>query len=169
LEDQWAEHLDGSLLYRWYAASETRARFIEERRRATTRRRKAEARKDYKPAERISCPGVGCLATDFIGAVAAELEWWPDGPLEEWTRSMLESLLGEDAASSQPAVLRVCINKGVLDVRAWAERKLRDMQERVNECVRLNSSCLVLLGDEEREAGGEELPADLFEYGVYGL
>ena len=43
------------------------------------------------------------------------------------------------------------------------------MQERVTECMRLDDSCLVLLGDEEQEAGGEELPVDLFEYGAYGL
>ena len=104
-----------------------------------------------------------------MGAVAAELEWWPEGPLEDWTRTMLESLLGEDAASSQPAVLRVCVDKGVLEIRTWAERKLRAMQERVTEFMRMDGSCLVLLGDEEREAGGEELPADLFEYGAYGL
>ena len=169
LEDQWAEHLVNSLLYKWYAASKVRAEFIVERRHATSRRKKAEARREYKSAERITCPGVGCLATDFMGAVAAELEWWPDGPLEDWTRAMLEGLLGEGATSSQPAILRVCVDKGALDIRSWAERKLRALREQVTECMRRDESCLVLLGDEEREAEGEELPADLFEYGAYGL
>ena len=97
------------------------------------------------------------------------MEWWPDGPLEDWTRAMLEGLLGEGATSSQPAILRVCVDKGALDIRSWAERKLRALREQVTECMRRDESCLVLLGDEEREAEGEELPADLFEYGAYGL
>ena len=82
---------------------------------------------------------------------------------------MLTGLLGEDAAASLPAVLQVCVDKDVLGIRAWAERKLRAMQEQVTKHVSLDNSCLVLLGDEEQEAGGEELPADLFEYGAYGL
>ena len=102
LEDQWAEHLVGSLLYRWFAASKTRARFIEERRHVTSRRQKAETRRNSKLAGRIDCPGVGCLATDFMGAVAAELEWWPDGPLEDWTKAMLDSLLGAGGRSIEP-------------------------------------------------------------------
>ena len=82
---------------------------------------------------------------------------------------MLERVIGEDVASSQPAVLKVCIDKGALDIRRWAERKLRVMQEGVSECMRQDGPCLVLLGDQEREMGGEELPADLLEYGAYGL
>ena len=109
------------------------------------------------------------MATDFMEAAAAELEWWPDGPLEKWTTAMLERVVGEGAASSQPAVLKVCVDTGALDIRRWAEQKLRAMQEKVRECMRLNSSCLVLLGDQERKMGGEELPADLFECGAYGL
>ena len=67
----------------------------------------AEARKNYKRAEWIDCPGVGCLASDFMEAITAELEWWPAGPLEGWTAAMLERVVGEGAASSQPAVLTI--------------------------------------------------------------
>ena len=82
---------------------------------------------------------------------------------------MLERVDGEGATSSQLAVLRVCIDKGALDIRSWAERRLRAMQEKVRECLRLDNSCLVLVGEQEREMGGEELPADLFGCGAYGL
>ena len=102
-------------------------------------------------------------------AIAAELEWWPADPLGGWVTAMLARVVGEGAASSQPAVLKVCVDKGALDIRSWAEQKLCAMQERVRECLCLDSSCLVLLGDQEREMGGEELPADLFGCGAYGL
>ena len=82
---------------------------------------------------------------------------------------MLERLVGDGAGSSQRAVYRVCADKGVLEIRSWAERRLRDMQEQVRECLLQDSSCLVLLGDQEREMGGEELPADLFRCGAYGF
>ena len=82
---------------------------------------------------------------------------------------MLQRIMGDGAASSQPAVLRVCVDKGVLDIRSWAEQKLHAMQERVRDCLRQDSSCLVLLGDQEREMGEEELPADLFRCGAYGF
>ena len=49
---------------------------------------------------------------------------------------MLERVDGEGATSSQLAVLRVCIDKGALDIRSWAERRLRAMQEKVRECLR---------------------------------
>ena len=51
----------------------------------------------------------------------------------------------------------------------WAERKLHAMREQVRECLLQDSSCLVLLGDQEREMGGEELPADLFRCGAFGF
>ena len=84
---------------------------------------------------------------------------------------MLEQVVGEGAASSQLAVLRVCVNKGALDIQSSAEQSLRlhAMQEKVLECLRLDSSCLVLLGDQEQEMGGEELLADLFRCRVYGF
>jgi hypothetical protein len=169
LEDQWAEYLDNSLLYKWYTASKVRAEFVAERQQATSRRQTAEARRNYKRAEWIDCSGVGCLASDFMEAIKAELEWWPAGPLGGWVSTMLERVVWEGATSSQLAVLRVCVDKGVLDIQSWAERKLHAMQERVRECLCLDSSCLVLLGDQEREMGGEELPADLFGCGAYGL
>ena len=59
--------------------------------------------------------------------------------------------------------------QGYLEHSGLAEQKLRAMQKKVRKCLRLDSSCLVLLGDQEREMGGEELPADLFECGAYGL
>ena len=43
------------------------------------------------------------------------------------------------------------------------------MREQVRECLLQDSSCVVLLGDQEREMGGGELPADLFRCGVYGF
>ena len=43
------------------------------------------------------------------------------------------------------------------------------LQEKVRECMRMDGSCLVLLGDQEQEMEGEELPADLFGCGAYGL
>ena len=75
---------------------------------------------------------------------------------------MLERFVGDGAVSSQQAVLQVCVDKGVLEIQSWAERKLHAMREQVRECLLQDSSCLVLLGDQEREMGGEELPADLF-------
>ena len=77
--------------------------------------------------------------------------------------------MGEGAALSQPAVLKVCVDKGALDIQSWAEQKLCVMQEKVCEYMCMDSSCLVLLGDQEWELEGEELPADLFRCGVYGL
>jgi hypothetical protein len=82
---------------------------------------------------------------------------------------MLEQSVGEGAASSQQAVLQVCNDKGVLGIRSWAEQRLHAMRERVRECLLQDSSCLVLLGDQEREMGGGELLADLFRCGVYGF
>ena len=102
-------------------------------------------------------------------AVAAELGWWPAGPLDRWITAMLERVVEEGAASSQPAVLQVCIDRGALDIRRWPEQKLRAMQEKVRECMRMDGSCLVLLGDQKREMEGEELLADLFGCGAYGL
>ena len=169
MEVQWAEHLVNSLLYKWYTASKTRAEFIAKRWQATSRRRTAAARKNYKRAERIDCPGVGCLASDFMETITDELSWWPTEPLDRWTTTMLEQVVGVGAALNQPAVLQVCINKGALDIRRWAEQKLRAMQEKVRECMRVDGSCLVLLGDQEREMEGEQLPADLFGCGEYGL
>ena len=169
LEEQWAEHLDSSLLYKWYTASKTRAEFATKRQRATERRKTAAARGEYKRADWIDCPGVGCLASDFIEAAAAELEWWPADPLGGWVSVMLERSVGEGAISSQQAVLQVCDDKGVLEIRSWAERRLHAMREQVRECLLQDSSCVVLLGDQEREMGGGELPADLFRCGVYGF
>ena len=169
LEDQWAEHLDSSLLYKWYTASTARAAFVTKRQRDTSRRKTAAARQSYKRAERIDCPGVGCLASDFVAAAAAELEWWPAAPLEGWVSAMLERLVGDGAVSSRQAVHQVCADKGVLEIRSWAERRLRDMQEQVRERLLRDSSCLVLLGDREREMGGGELPADLFQCGAFGF
>ena len=51
-------------------------------------------------------------------AIAAELEWWPAGLLGGWVAAMLERIVGEGAALSQPAVLRVCVGKGVLDIQS---------------------------------------------------
>ena len=127
------------------------------------------ARKKYKSAEGIDCPGVGCLASDFMEAVAAELEWWPADPLDGWVTAMLERIVGEGAASGQPAILKVCVNKDTLHIRHWAEQKRHAMRENVRECMRQDDSCLVLLGDQEREMEGDELPADLFGCGAYGL
>ena len=104
-----------------------------------------------------------------MAAIAAELDWWPADPLDRWTTVMLERIVGEGAASSQPAILKVCIKKGALDIRCWAEQKLLAMQEKVRDCMSVNGSCLVLLGDQEREMEGEELPADLFRCRVYSL
>ena len=143
--------------------------FVTKRQRATSRRKTAAARGNYKRADWIDCPGVGCLASDFIEAAAAELEWWPAGPLGGWVSAMLEQSVGEGAASSQQAVLRVCNDKGVLGIRSWAEQRLHAMREQVRECLLQDSSCLVLLGDQEREMGGRELPADLFRFGAYGF
>ena len=82
---------------------------------------------------------------------------------------MLEHVVGEGAASSQQAVLKVCVNKGALDIWSWVEQKLHAMQEQVSEYMCLDSSWLVLLGDQEQELGGEELLADLFGCGAYSL
>ena len=82
---------------------------------------------------------------------------------------MLERSVAEGAASSQQAVLQVCDDKGVLDIRSWVEQRLHAMREQVRECLLQDSSCIVLLGDQEREMGGGELPADLFRCGVYGF
>jgi hypothetical protein len=169
LEDQRAEHLDSSLLYKWYTASTARATFVTKRQRDTSRRKTSAALQSYKQAERIDCPGVGCLASDFVAAATAELEWWPTAPLEGWVSAMLERLVGDGAGSSQQAVHRVCADKGVLENRRWAERRLRDMQEQVREYLLQDSSCLVLLGDQEWEMGGGELPADLFKCGAFGF
>ena len=76
-EDQWAEYLDNSLLYKRYTTSKVRAEFVAERQQATSRRKTAEARRNYRRTEWIDCPGVGCLASNFMEAVAAELAWWP--------------------------------------------------------------------------------------------
>ena len=78
---------------------------------------------------------MGCLASDFIEAAAAELEWWPASPLGGWASAMLERFVGDGAVSSQQAVLRVCVNKGVLEIRSWAERRLHAMREQVRECL----------------------------------
>ena len=43
------------------------------------------------------------------------------------------------------------------------------MREQVREYLLKDNSCVVLLGDQEREMGGGELPADLFRCGVYGF
>ena len=75
MEDQWAEYLDNSLLYKWYTASKVRAELVAERQQATSRRQTAEARRNYRRAEWIDCSGVGCLASAFMEAIAAELEW----------------------------------------------------------------------------------------------
>ena len=99
------------------------------------------------------------MASDFMEAITAELGWWPADPLGRWTTAMLERAVGEGAASSQPAVLQVWIGKDVLGIRCWAERNLNVMQEKVRECMCMDDSCLVLLGDQEREMEGEELPA----------
>ena len=85
------------------------------------------------------------------------------------TAVMLEQVVGVGAALSQPAVLKACVSKGALGIWRWAEQKLRAMQGKARECMRLDSSCLVLLGDQEQEIGGEELPADLFGCGAYGV
>ena len=76
--------------------------------------------------------------------ITDELSWWPTEPLDRWTTTMLEQVVGVGAALNQPAVLQVCINKGALDIRRWAEQKLRAMQEKVRECMRVDGSCLVL-------------------------
>jgi hypothetical protein len=112
---------------------------------------------------------VGCLVSDFIEAAAAELEWWPVDPLGGWVSVMLERSVGEGAISSQQAVLQICDDKGVLEIRSWAERRLHAMREQVREYLLKDNSCVVLLGDQEREMGGGELPADLFRCGVYGF
>ena len=169
LGDQWAEYLGSSLLYKWYTASKKRAAFVAERKQATSRRRTAAARKNYKSAEWIDCPGVGCLASDFMEAVAAELTWWPADPLDRWTAAMLDRMVGEGAASHRSAILKVCVDKDTLGIRCWAEQKLFAMQEKVRECMSGDSSCLVLLGDQEREMERDELPADLFGCRAYGL
>ena len=112
---------------------------------------------------------MGCLASNFMEAIAAELDWWPAEPLDRWTTAMLERMVGEGAASSQPAILKVSVDKGVSEIRRWAEQRLRAMQEKVRECMSVDGSCLVLLGDQEREMEGEELPADLFRCRAYSL
>ena len=82
---------------------------------------------------------------------------------------MLEQMVGEGAASSRQAILKVCVDKDTLGIRCWAEQKLLAMQKKVRECMSVDGSCLVLLGDQEQEMEGDELPADLFGCGAYGL
>ena len=102
-------------------------------------------------------------------AATAELEWWPAAPLDGWATGMLEQTIGAEAESYRPAIVQVCKDKCTLEVRCWAERKLSDMRRRVRGHIESGDSCLVLLEDRERVVEGDELPADLFSCGVYGL
>ena len=76
---------------------------------------------EVQECEGIDCPGVGCLTSDFMEAVAGELQWWPADPLDRWAAAMLERVVGEGEASSRSAILKVCVNKDVLGIRCWAE------------------------------------------------
>ena len=51
---------------------------------------------------------------------------------------MLRRSVGEGAVSSQQAVLQVCNDKGVLEIRSWAERRLHAMRSRFGSaCSRI--------------------------------
>ena len=78
-------------------------------------------------------------------------------------------MVEEGAVSSQPAILKVCADKDALGIQRWAEQQLFAMQKKVRECMSVDDSSLVSLGDYEQEMEGDELPADLFGCGVYGL
>ena len=183
LADQWEQHARRSLIFQWHAASVHRSKFLRERSAKTSTGRRNvvnlatfNTRQRCKLPERITCPGVGCTATEFTSAISAELRWWPTVPLRGWAISALGHASGDTAQDHWHRVAERCADMSLLQMRQWAELRLAAIrrgvvtatQKGAGEDADGSDSVVVLLGDREFLACEDEVRVvDLYTCGVH--
>ena len=181
--DQWEQHARQSLIFQWHAASVHLSRYLRERsKKAGTGRRNIvnlatfDVRRRYKLQEHIACPGVGCTATEFISAVAAELHWWPTAPLRAWAISALGRATGDTAQDHWLTVAERCDDMSLLQMRQWAEMRITAIRKGTmaatrrgaQECTEGAASVVILMGDKEFLPCDDEVRvADVYTCGVH--
>ena len=127
-----------------------------------------DARKRYKHPEHLTCPGVGCTATEFVSAIAAELRWWPATPLRAWAVSALGHAAGDTAQDHWPPFAERCADMSLLQMRQWAEMRMAAIQKGIREYAEGADSMVVLMGDKEFLPCDDEVRvADLYTCGVH--